>query len=239
MNVIIFGPPGAGKGTQSDFIVSKYNLFKLSTGDLLRKEINKKSLLGIKITSIVNSGSLVSDDIMNNLIESVISNKDYKNRIIFDGYPRNLSQAQNLNKLLLKYDQKINLVLRLKVSLDVIKKRITGRVICSKCGKIYNKYFNLPPINSNCCYEDILKKRDDDILDVAIKRYETYEKSTEPVLDFYRKMDLIKDINGEDEINTIYIKINEYLAAIEAWLCAITPYKYVFKNIISNKLWPE
>ena len=122
MNVIIFGPPGAGKGTQSDFIVSRYNLFKLSTGDLLRKEINKKSPLGIKITSIVNSGSLVSDDIMNNLIESVISNKDYKNRIIFDGYPRNLSQAQNLNKLLLKYDQKINLVLRLKVSLDIIKK---------------------------------------------------------------------------------------------------------------------
>jgi len=104
MNVIIFGPPGAGKGTQSDFIVSRHNLFKLSTGDLLRKEINKKSPLGIKITSIVNSGSLVSDDIMNNLIESVISNKDYKNRIIFDGYPRNLSQAQNLNKLLLKYD---------------------------------------------------------------------------------------------------------------------------------------
>ena len=239
MNVIIFGPPGAGKGTQSDFIVSRYNLFKLSTGDLLRKEINKKSLLGIKITSIVNSGSLVSDDIMNNLIESVISNKDYKNRIIFDGYPRNLSQAQNLNKLLLKYDQKINLVLRLKVSLDIIKKRITGRVICSKCGKIYNKHFNLPPINSNCCHEDVLKKRDDDNMDVAIKRYETYEKSTEPVLDFYRKMDLIKDINGEDEINTIYIKINEYLAAIEAWLCAITPYKYVFKKIIPNKLWPE
>jgi len=89
MNVIIFGPPGAGKGTQSEFIVKKFNFFKLSTGDLLREEINKESTLGIKIKSIVNSGALVSDDIINNLIEKIVSNNNYKNRIIFDGYPRN------------------------------------------------------------------------------------------------------------------------------------------------------
>ena len=100
MNIIIFGPPGAGKGTQSDFIVKKFNLFKLSTGDLLREEINKKTSLGIKITSIVNSGSLVSDELINSLIEKIVSNINYKNRIIFDGYPRNLLQAENFNKLL-------------------------------------------------------------------------------------------------------------------------------------------
>jgi adenylate kinase len=216
MNIIIFGPPGAGKGTQSDFIVKKFNLFKLSTGDLLREEINKKTSLGIKITSIVNSGSLVSDELINSLIEKIVSNIDYKNRIIFDGYPRNLSQAENLNKLLFKYEQKIDLVVRLRVSLDVIKKRITGRIVCSKCGKIYNKFFNPPKDGHKCCQKDFLKKRDDDNVDVAIKRYETYEKSTEPVLDYYNKMNLVKDVNGEVKIDVICSKIISFLNIIEA-----------------------
>ena len=123
MNLVIFGPPGAGKGTQSKFIVSKYSLFQLSTGELLRNEINKKSELGKKISSIMNSGKLVSDEIVSNLIEKYVSNKIFKNKLIFDGYPRNLSQAKNLDILLKKYNQKINLVLRLSVSLETIKKK--------------------------------------------------------------------------------------------------------------------
>jgi adenylate kinase len=216
MNIIIFGPPGAGKGTQSEFIVKSFNLFKLSTGDLLREEIQKKTLLGSEITSIVNSGSLVSDSIINNLIEKIVSNKEYKNRIIFDGYPRNLSQAENLNKLLLKYNQKIDIVIKLQVSLDVIKKRISGRLICSKCAKTFNEYFNPLPNNLKCCVDGSLQKREDDNVDVAIKRFKTYEISTEPVLEFYKKMNLVRDINGETNIETINTKIRDYLAVMEA-----------------------
>ena len=145
MNIIIFGPPGAGKGTQSDKIVKDYEMFKLSTGDLLREEIKEQSVLGKKIEEIVNSGKLVSDDIMNTLVDKIVSNKKYQNNIIFDGYPRNLGQAKNLEKILKKNSQKINLVISLKVSLESIVKRITGRLICSKCGATYNEFFNPPP----------------------------------------------------------------------------------------------
>ena len=203
MNLVIFGPPGAGKGTQSKFIVKKYSLHQLSTGELLRNEIRNKTKLGIGISSKMNSGNLVSDEIVSNLIEKFISNSTFKNRLIFDGYPRNKIQAENLNKLLKKHDQKINLVLKLSVSLDIIKKRITGRAVCSICGKIYNEFFNPAPLNSDCCASKFLQKRSDDTLDIAISRYETYEKNIKPVIDFYEETKLLKVVNGETSISEI------------------------------------
>ena len=128
MNIVIFGPPGAGKGTQSNFIVKKFKLHQLSTGELLRKEIKEQTNLGVKIKSIINSGNLVSDKIVSNLIEKYIADKIYTNRLIFDGYPRNLSQAKTLSELLSKHEQKIDLVLNLSVSLQTIKKRIRSSV---------------------------------------------------------------------------------------------------------------
>ena len=218
MNLVIFGPPGAGKGTQSKFIVKKYNLFQISTGELLRKEIINKTQLGKDISSTMNSGKLVSDRIASGLIEKFISNNEYKDRIIFDGYPRNKQQAENLNKLLNNYNQKIDLVLKLSVSLDVIKKRITGRAVCSICGKIYNEYFNPAPVNSNCCSSRFLQKRSDDTLDISILRYQTYEKNIKPVIDFYEESKLLRVVNCEMKISEITNEISHLIESIKGWL---------------------
>ena len=217
MNIIIFGPPGAGKGTQSKYIVNKYKLFQLSTGEYLRKEIKNKSKLGLKIASIVNSGSLVSDEIVSKLIENIISKNEYKDRIIFDGYPRNIQQAKSLEIVLKKYNQKIDLVLSLSVNLETIKQRISGRSFCSICGKIYNEFFNPAPKDADCCSTKFLQKRGDDTLDVATKRFEKYQEATEPVLGFYKNLNLLKVINGESPIDDIYKEINRIMSLIEAW----------------------
>ncbi len=218
MNIVIFGPPGAGKGTQSKFIVNKFQLHQLSTGEILRKEIKNKSNLGTKISSIMNSGQLVSDQIASDLIETFISKKEFKNRLIFDGYPRNKLQAENLNNLLKKYDQKIDLVLKLSVSLETIKKRISGRSVCSICGKIYNEFFNPAPINAECCASKFLQKRSDDTLDIAVTRYQTYEKNIKPVIDFYKESDLLEVVNGETPISEINEEISGLIEAIKGWL---------------------
>ena len=188
MNLVIFGPPGAGKGTQSNFIVNKFNLHQLSTGDLLRAEIKNKTELGLKISSVINSGELVSDDIVGSLIENFVSNDAYKNKIIFDGYPRTLIQAKNLDNLLNKYNQKIDIVLKLSVSLDTVKKRILER--------------------------QTQEQRADDNEQIAIKRYQTYENSSKPVIEYYEKSNLLKVINGEASISEINSEISGIITAI-------------------------
>ena len=138
MNIILFGPPGAGKGTQANNIVKSFNLHKVSTGDLLRDETSKKTKLGSKIKSIIDKGSFVSDEIINDLVEKILSDKKYFNRLVFDGYPRNLTQAKNLDILLKKYNQKISCVISLNVDKNIVIKRILGRQMCTNCELIFN-----------------------------------------------------------------------------------------------------
>ena len=189
MNLVIFGPPGAGKGTQSRYISGKYNLHQLSTGELLREEIKNRTNLGLKISNIINSGDLVSDEIVSNLIEKFIANDLYKNRLIFDGYPRNLNQAKYLHSLLKKHNQKIDIVLKLSVSLEIIKKRISER--------------------------QSQENREDDNQAIAIKRFKTYEKSTEPVIEYYKQSNLLKVVNGEASISQINGEISGIIEAIK------------------------
>ena len=142
MNIILFGPPGSGKGTQSQNLVKKFKLHQLSTGDLLRNEIKNKTEIGKKIEQIISQGDFVSDDIVNKLLKNFITNPLYRNRIIFDGYPRNITQAENLEVMLNEDNQSINFILFLKVNREIIKKRILGRITCEKCNKTFNEFFD-------------------------------------------------------------------------------------------------
>jgi adenylate kinase len=185
VNIILFGPPGAGKGTQSKHLVSKLNSFQISTGDILRDEIEKNSEIGKKIINDMNEGRFVSDEIVNKLIEKLIYDPQKKDKFIFDGYPRSLSQAKNLNLLLVNSNQKIDHIFFLNVNKDTIIKRIKKR--------------------------KILENRSDDELDTILKRYDTYMETTRPVLDFYSKNSNFHELDGTLEIDEITRKIDTFI----------------------------
>ena len=185
MNIILFGPPGAGKGTQAKYLVKKLNGFQISTGDMLRDEINNNTHIGKKIINIMNDGKFVSDDIVNQLIEKSVYDPIKKEKLIFDGYPRSLSQAKNLDLLLEKSKQKIGHIFFLNVNKETIVERIKKR--------------------------KILEKRTDDDVDTILKRYDTYIETTKPVLDYYSKNSNFHEIDGAVEIDQITSKIEDFL----------------------------
>jgi len=212
MNVIIFGPPGAGKGTQSSFLVEKKKMFQLSTGDLLRNELKSKSKLSEKLKKIIDSGKLVSDDIINSLIEKKISDSSIKNSIIFDGFPRNIEQAKSLDTMLKKYEQKISVVINLVVDNSILVKRISGRISCSICKKPFNEFFDPPGDPAECttaaCIDRELIKRSDDNENTVSNRLRTYEESTLPLLEYYKLKGVVKNVDAMKSINEVTSQIN-------------------------------
>ena len=211
MNIILFGPPGAGKGTQAQFIVKKHNYFQLSTGDLLRNEIKQKTPLGKSIEKLITNGMFVSDEIVNNLLQQSITNLKFRDRIIFDGYPRNIRQAKNLENILAEFNQNIGHIIFLNVTRDIIEKRIVGRMTCEKCNMTLNEFFNKEEIELHPCGKEFLIKRLDDNHKIVIDRYDTYMNTTKPVLDFYSKNTNFTEIDGSSKIEEITIKINDIL----------------------------
>ena len=185
MNIIIFGPPGAGKGTQSKFLVKKLNNFQVSTGDMLRDEIKKDTEIGKRIINNMNNGKFVEDEIVNKLLEKIIFDSKKINKLIFDGYPRTINQAKNLENLLSKSGQKIDYIFFLNVNKESIIKRVERR--------------------------KILEKRSDDNFNTILKRYDTYMANTKPVLDYYSKNENFHEVDGSKEINDISQKIEELL----------------------------
>ena len=209
MNIILFGPPGAGKGTQAKYLVKKLNNFQISTGDILREEIKNDTDIGKKI---MDAGKLVSDNIINDLIEKKISEPSIKNNIIFDGFPRNIDQAKSLDFMLNKYDQKISLVINLKVDNSILVKRISGRVSCSICKKPFNEFFDPPRDPAECtakeCSKRDLIKRSDDNESTVSNRLKIYEKSTLPLLTFYETKGVVKNVDAMKTINEVTNEIN-------------------------------
>ena len=211
MNIILFGPPGAGKGTQAQFIVKKHNYFQLSTGQLLRNETKQKTYLGKEIEKLISNGKFVSDEIVDTLLKQSITNLKFRDRIIFDGYPRNVKQAINLEKILSEFDQNIGRIIFLNVDRNTVEKRIMGRMTCEKCNMTLNEFFNKDEIELHPCGKEFLSKRKDDNLETVVNRYETYMKTTKPVLDFYSQNQNFSEIDGNFEIEHITSKINDIL----------------------------
>ena len=185
VNIILFGPPGAGKGTQAKYLVKKLNNFQVSTGDLLRDEIKKESEIGKKIINYMNEGKFVDDIIVNNLMKKIIFDPKKKGKLIFDGYPRTLDQARNLDTWLDDSNQKIDHIFFLNVNKDTIVQRIKKR--------------------------KIIEKRSDDELDIILKRYDTYMDTTKPVLNYYSNKSNFNEIDGGLKIAEITAKINGIL----------------------------
>ena len=185
MNIILFGPPGAGKGTQAKYLVKKLSNYQISTGDMLREEIQKNTEIGKRIVNDMDDGKFVSDEIVNTLIENVLFDLNKKDRLIFDGYPRSLAQAKNLDALLKKSNQKIDFIFFLNVNKETILKRIEKR--------------------------KILEKRSDDDLNIFMRRYDTYMETTKPILDFYSKNPNFREIDGSSKIDEITSKIDTFI----------------------------
>ena len=199
MNLVLFGAPGAGKGTQAKFIIDKYGIPQISTGDILRAAIANQTKLGLEAKSFMDAGKLVPDEVVNGLVAERLAQPDCEKGFIMDGFPRTVVQAKTLDEILAKLGKKIEKVIALNVPDSDIIERITGRRTSKLTGKIYHIKFN-PPVDEK---EEDLVQRADDTKEVVVKRLETYHSQTAPVLGYYKEQNKVTEIDGTRSLDEI------------------------------------
>lgn len=214
LNLVLLGPPGAGKGTQAKMLTTRFNLPQISTGEILRAAVKEQTPLGIKAKELMDSGALVSDEIVIGIVEERLAKSDCEKGFILDGFPRTINQADELKKLLKSRGKEINHVISVEVDREELLARITGRLTCRSCGNGFHMIYNPPKAGGNCdgCGGE-LYQRNDDIEETMRKRLYIYEQQTAPLAAYYAEESLLRKINGSGAIDDIQ---QEFLAIIES-----------------------
>jgi adenylate kinase len=208
MNLVLLGPPGAGKGTQAERLVEKYGLVQISTGDMFRAALAQKTPMGLEAKKYMDSGALVPDQVVEGLVAERLSADDLRSGFILDGFPRNTHQADALDRILSDDGRRLDLVLNIVVDPELLVERLTGRRVCRDCGYNYHVSFN-PPAEENTCVAcgGEIYQRDDDNVATVRERLRVYEEQTEPVIDYYRPTGRLVDIDGSASPDEVFVDI--------------------------------
>ena len=215
MNLLIIGAPGAGKGTMSDLLINTYHLVHVSTGDMLRAAVKAGTPVGLKAQEYMNKGALVPDEVIHDIIVERLSQDDIKAGFLFDGYPRTIAQAQDLDLILKEIGLKIDAVINLNIEDDELIKRITGRRLCPTCGEIFNIYYKAPAKEGVCdkCGAKLIQRKDDNLESLTV-RLEEYHKNTQPVIEYYEKAGLVANVDAKQGVDEVFGDIRKLLEGL-------------------------
>lgn len=215
MNLVLMGLPGAGKGTQAEKIVEKYNIPHISTGDMFRAAIKDGTELGLQAKSFMDKGALVPDEVTIGIVKERLSKDDCKEGFLLDGFPRTVAQAEALEDILSELNRPIDYVINVDVDKDILMERLTGRRICKECGATYHLVFN-PPTQEGVCSRcgGELYQRADDNADTVQNRLEVNLAQTKPLLSFYEDKGTLRNINGQQDINVVFEDVEKLLGGL-------------------------
>ncbi|MDE1548105.1 adenylate kinase [Jeotgalibaca caeni] len=212
-NLIITGLPGAGKGTQAERIVETYNIPHISTGDMFRAAIKNQTALGLEAKAYMDQGNLVPDEVTNGIVKERLAEDDTKNGFLLDGFPRTMDQAQALEQIMVELDRKIDAVINIEVNTDVIKARLSGRVICRNCGATYHKLNHPPKVDGVCdrCGSTDLYQREDDKPETVENRIRVNQEQSQPIIKFYGDKGILHTVDGEIGIENVFTEIQNII----------------------------